>query len=163
MGYEIPVIYAVYARKSDPVTLSDWHDAIGLPEEHTDWKSPAADGIHICTCRNWWHQDLLGRICKGSHIAGLEFASINRYWGCLCDDDLQVAQRGIEQVIQLLGSDIPDLGEWENESVQDLRQDLDVFQQAKVESEINSPSWGIEASRCFAATLKRSISQLMKQ
>ncbi len=154
MGYEIPVIYAIYAEKCDSVTLSDWHDAIKLLERQTDWKNPVADGIRMCTCRNWWHQDLLGRICKGSHIPGLEFASLSQYWGCLCGNRLQEAQRGVEQVIQLLSSGVPDLSEWENESVQDLRQNLDAFHQAQIELKIDSPTWGFEATKCFCSHIK---------
>lgn len=154
MAYRIPVIYGISYNIGDSLKLSDWHDGIRLLEKKDNWQNPSQNGICVCTCRNWWHQDLLDRICQGKDINGLEFACLNQYWGCLGGKDLQIAHRGIKQVIQLLSSGLSFLGMYENETVIDLRQNIKALEKAKVKIEIDSPDWGFEAAKCFCSHLK---------
>jgi hypothetical protein len=57
--------------------------------------------------------------------------------------------------VDLLGSNIPHLGEWEDKSVEDLRQNLTVFQQAEVSFKVGiGDSWGVDATKDFCSFVK---------
>lgn len=157
MALYIPILFGVVDKTCKTRPLQTWDDAVRLFKEPDDPKNPAAAGIRIATSRNWWFQDLLGRICRGTHIVGIEFAAVFEGWCCICEDELKTAYQALEQVVNLLNSNVPPLGEWEDVSVEDLRQYLATFQQAEISFDIGgggSDSWGFEAIKDFCSFVK---------
>jgi hypothetical protein len=155
MALFMPVFYGVVGKDCKTRALHTWDDAVCLFKEPDDPKNLAEVGIRVATSRNWWYQELLGRICRGTRIIAIEFATVAEAWSCICEDELQAAQRAAKQIMDLLGSNIPHLGEWEDESVEDLRQNLSAFQQAEVSFDIGlGDSWGFEATKDFCSFVK---------
>ncbi|NEQ42766.1 MAG: hypothetical protein F6K00_04050 [Leptolyngbya sp. SIOISBB] len=173
MGLDVPAIYAVYPRQEQPIHCLDEQEVVALLGKLSDWKNPADAGICICTCRNYWHQGLLKKICKGANIEAVDFIWEIPSYATLIDTELDAAQQGIKQLFNLLKSELPDLGEWEDEGIQDFRycrdlsmgrkietenddprQYLNAFKKAEVQLYIDSESWGFEANRSFCSHIK---------
>jgi hypothetical protein len=157
MALYIPILYGVVDKTCRNRPLLTWDDAIRLLKEPDDPNNLAAAGIRMATSRNWWYQDLLDRICLGTPIVGIEFATVLEGWCCICEDELKTAYQAIEQVVNLLNSSISHLGEWEDVIVEDLRQHLTAFQQAEISFDIGgggSYSRRFEANRDFCSFVK---------
>jgi hypothetical protein len=179
MGLDIPAIYAVYPRQSQPIRFSNDWEVTDLLSKLGNWKDPAAAGICICTCHNYWHQTLLKQICKGGKIQGLDFVWEIPSYICLHDAELKTAYAGITQIVGFLSSGLPDLGEWEDDNIKDFRycrdligrekgesrndnpeRYLQAFEQAEVQLHIDSESWGFESNKAFCSHIKTLHSKI---
>lgn len=146
--------YCIVDKRYSSRAFESWHDASNLVQELIDNEALEKSELRVGWSIRGWHQDLLMRICKGTQIQNLEFASVRDFWGVICDEQLEAAEESLEKVLGLLDSGIPNLGEWEGDSVEDLRKHSNAFEQADIDFEIHSSTWGFEASQSFCSHIK---------
>lgn len=146
------VTYCLVSEEHSSRVFESWHQASNLVQELIDNEGFDVSELRVSWCRTGWHQDLLMRICKGTQIQNLEFASVCDFWGVICTERLEAAKESLERVLELLSSGIPHLGEWENDIAEDLRKDPNAFEQADIDFRIDD--YGFDANQSFCSHIK---------
>ncbi|MBD2256733.1 hypothetical protein [Pseudanabaena sp. FACHB-2040] len=152
MGTQLAVAYCLVSEEHNSRAFESWNDATALLDEIIDNEGFDISELRVSTCKHGWYLDLLMRICKGTQIQNLEFASVRDFWSVICAEQLEAAKESLEKVLEFLESGIPNLGEWEDDKVEDLRKDLNAFEQADVDFRIDD--YGFDANQSFCSHIK---------
>ena len=106
MSHYIPVFFFPVGDDEVPSSLDNWHSAEELFSHK--YENREESQMREVSSRNWWFQDTLHLICSGLKIEGLDF--ILKEIVCLDLDQLQQAKAGLDEVLDKISLNIPDLG-----------------------------------------------------
>jgi hypothetical protein len=153
MGHYLPVFFFPIEKWQVPVAITSLQDALSLVQVRRENRGKF--GLRESLSRNWWHQHLLGTLCEGLQINGLEF--IHSEIACLCDDELNRASIALDEVLSRVADGIPNLSSLEDVYIQDLRlpKYKEALEQAKPALKINvDTDVGLEAIIGFYSFVK---------
>jgi hypothetical protein len=106
MSHYIPVFFFPIDDHEIPKPLDRWNtvsDLIGERyEKHEEY------GMREVSSRNWWFQETLHLLCSGLNIPNLDFILLEVV--CLDEHQLQEAKDGLNDLLERIRFDIPDLG-----------------------------------------------------
>lgn len=106
MSHYIPVFYFPVDKYELPTELKDWRSVENLIGERLNKREEYK--LWVSTSRNGWFQHALGLICDSLNIEGHEF--IQSEIACLDIEEIQLAIKALEELLNSIRDGIPDLG-----------------------------------------------------